>query len=54
MGETNNVEEKIFKSEIEKTHEIEMDYFWNGIFLGLIIGVIIFAVIFHICQGLSS
>ena len=54
MGETNNVEERIFKLEKEQTREIEMDYFWKGVFLGLISGIIIFAVIFHICQSLSS
>jgi len=52
--ETNELEEEIFDLETEQIHENEMDYFWNGVFLGLIIGIIIFAVIFQICQGLSS
>ena len=54
MLERNELEEKTFDVETQQIHEIEMDYFWNGIFIGLLMGAIIFAVIFNICQSLSS
>lgn len=32
----------------------ELDYFWNGLFIGLIVGVIICAIILQIIQVLNN